>query len=103
MAQTCGTCGAVSGAILGINLCLGRSEPGGAIDANYAAVQKLLKTFEEQFGSLNCQPLLSGCDLGTEKGQKTFKEDNLFPRCLDYAEAATRLALTIIEEATPES
>ena len=103
MARTGGTCGAVSGAILGLNLCLGRSEPGAAVDANYAAVQQLLADFEKQFGALNCQPLLDGHHLGTKEGQTAFREQNLFPRCLDYAEAATRLALTISEAANQES
>ena len=82
---------------------MGRSEPGGDLETNYAAVQKFLASFEEQFGALECQPLLGGNHLGTEEGQTAFREKNLFPRCLDYAEAATRLALTIIAETTQDS
>ena len=99
MARTSGTCGAVSGAILAINLITGRSEPGAPVDDNYAAVRKLLDTFQERFGSTNCGDLL-GCHLGTDEGQRTFREKKLFANCLDYADEATRIALTIIEEMT---
>jgi C_GCAxxG_C_C family probable redox protein len=97
VARTSGTCGAVSGAILAINLLTGRSAPGAPVDDNYAAVRKLVDTFQERFGSTNCGELL-GCHLGTEEGQRTFREKNLHARCLDYAEEATRIALSIIEE-----
>jgi C_GCAxxG_C_C family probable redox protein len=97
LARTCGTCGAVSGAILAINLFTGRSIPGAPVDQNYTAVRKLLAAFEGEFGSTNCARLL-GCDLGTEEGQKHFREHNLFEQCKSFTAEATRTALRIIEE-----
>jgi len=97
MARTCGQCGAVSGAMLGINLATGRRSAGETVDHNYTLIRKLAKRFEERFGSTNCQVLL-GCDLGTEEGQKTFKANHLIERCLSYTEGATQIALALIEE-----
>ena len=102
MARTCGTCGAVSGAILTINLFTGRSEPGQPVDKNYAAVQKLIQQFNAQFGAMNCQQLLGGVDLGTAEGQQTFREKSLFGGCLNFAEGATRIAMTLLAEAESE-
>ena len=97
IARTGGQCGAVSGAILSINLVTGRRSADETVDRNYALIQELLRRFEEQFGSTNCRVLL-GCDLGTEEGQKTFKANHLIERCLNYADGATQIALALIEE-----
>jgi len=97
IARTGGQCGAVSGAILSINLATGRRSAGETVDRNYALVRELMKRFEERFGSTNCQALL-GCALGTDEGQKTFKANHLIERCLDYTEGATQIALSLIEE-----
>jgi C_GCAxxG_C_C family probable redox protein len=64
MSRTCGLCGAVSGAIMGINLLHGRSAPDRSVDENYALVRKLIRMFEDTFGSSNCMQL-TGCDLST--------------------------------------
>lgn len=90
-------CGAVSGAIMAINLFSGRSERGAPVDDNYAAVQKLVAAFDERFSSTTCTGLL-GCHLGTDEGQRTYREQTLHANCLDYAEEATRIALSIIED-----
>ena len=67
------------------------------MDDNYAAVRKLNDMFQERFGSTTCGGLL-GCHLGTEEGQRIFRENKLHANCLDFAEEATRIALSIIEE-----
>ena len=82
---------------MGINLATGRRSAGETVDYNYALVQELMKRFEERFGSTNCQVLL-GCNLGTEEGQETFKASHLIERCLSYAEGATEMALSLIED-----
>jgi C_GCAxxG_C_C family probable redox protein len=97
VAQTRGRCGATSGAILGINLASGRREPGASVEANYALVQRFQSRFEERFGSTACYDLI-GCDLGTEKGQKKFRDDELIELCYKYAQEATRMALEVLKE-----
>ncbi len=97
LARTGGICGALSGAIMGLNLMTGRSEPGAPVDENYALVNKLIDQFEEKFGSTNCKEL-TGVDLGTPEGQIEFREKNRFEQCLNYAEEATRMVLNLTDQ-----
>jgi len=95
--RTGGLCGAVTGAVMGISLALGRSAPAAQIDPAYAAVRSFLERFEARFGACNCLEL-TGVHLGTPEGQAAFKENNIFPRCLEYAVGAATLAAEIIGE-----
>lgn len=95
LARTCRTCGAVSGAMMGLNLLTGRSAPGAPVEENYALVRELLKGFEDRFGSTNCEEL-TGCDLGTAEGQEFFWANEVFERCRRYTEEATRIAMSLI-------
>ena len=90
-------CGAVSGAILALNLFFGRSQPGLSLDKNYKMVQKFVDSFKKRFKTINCQELL-GCDLGTDEGQKIFSENKLFERCQHFTEEATRMIMSEIEK-----
>ena len=84
------------GAIMAINLFYGRSRPEESLESNFAVVQTLINKFESKFGSTNCKKLI-GCDLGTEEGQNTFKENNLVEQCKDFTEEATKIAMSIIQ------
>jgi C_GCAxxG_C_C family probable redox protein len=97
ISRTGGLCGAVSGAIMGINLAAGRSSPAESIELSYTLTQKLIGHFERQFGSVICRQLI-GCDLATETGQQYFMENHLMERCLQYAEGVTRMAISLIAE-----
>jgi C_GCAxxG_C_C family probable redox protein len=97
ISRTGGMCGAVSGAIMGINLVAGRNSPAESIEVSYALTQKLISRFESQYGSVNCRQLI-GCDLATEEGQRYFMEKHLMERCLQYAEEATRMAVSLMAE-----
>jgi len=97
ISRTGGMCGAVSGAIMGINLIAGRSSPSESIEFSYTLTQKMISLFEKQYGSVNCRQLI-GCDLATEAGQRTFLENNLMERCHQYAVDATRMALSLMPE-----
>jgi len=97
ISRTGGMCGAVSGAMMGINLVAGRNSPVESIDLSYALTQKLISCFERQYGSVNCRQLI-GCDLSTERGQCYFLENHLMECCLQYAEDATRMAISVIAE-----
>ncbi|PKO14087.1 MAG: hypothetical protein CVU39_16035 [Chloroflexi bacterium HGW-Chloroflexi-10] len=91
-----GMCGAVSGGIMGIGLVAGRNSPSESLEPTFTLAQKLINAFEEQYGSVNCRQLI-GCDLATESGQRYFMENNLMKHCLQYAEGATRLAISLID------
>ena len=98
MARTCGTCGAVTGAIMGLGLALGRSQPGESVQPAYVAPQRLIGEFEREFGSRDCHTLL-GCDLGTPEGQATFREKKLGERCANYTGRAAEIAANFLAEA----
>ncbi len=94
---TNGTCGAVSGAIMAINLVKGRNDATESVEENYRAIQNFIEEFQKQFHTIRCSEL-TGCDLGTEEGVKAFTDQNKIEMCLNFTEEATRLALSIIEE-----
>jgi C_GCAxxG_C_C family probable redox protein len=97
ISRTGGMCGAVSGAIMGINLEVGRNSPDQSIEFSYSLTQKLISSFENQYGSANCHDLI-GCDLATEAGQRYFVENHLMERCLQCAADATSMAVSLIDE-----
>lgn len=98
MGRTCGTCGALSGGILGIGLALGRSRADEPVDPAYQAVRRLIAEFETEFGARDCH-LLLGCDLGTPEGQTVFREKGLREQCARYTGRAAEMAARIVEEA----
>jgi len=98
MARTCSTCGALTGAIMGISLALGRTKPGEPVQVSYAATQRLVGEFEQEFGARDCHVLL-GCDIGTPEGQATFQESGLKERCAKYTSKAAEIAACIVSEA----
>ena len=75
ISRTTGLCGAVSGAIMAINLFYGRNSPDDSVEQNYKAVNTFIRMFENKFGSTNCKNL-TGCDLGTEQGQIFFEKNS---------------------------
>jgi C_GCAxxG_C_C family probable redox protein len=87
-------CGAVSGAIMAIGLLYGRCEKDGPEkqEITYSKVRELIDSFKEEFNSVNCKELLSGCVLMTEEGQKQFKENGLKERCCNYVRRAAEIA-----------
>jgi C_GCAxxG_C_C family probable redox protein len=97
MARTCGTCGALTGAIMGISLALGRSDAGRPVQPSYEATQRLVREFEQEFGARDCDALL-GCDLGTPEGQAAFRENRLGERCAKYTGKAAEIAARLIAE-----
>ena len=94
-AGTSGMCGALSGAVLALNMILGRSLGSDSKDENYRAVQQLISSFEEHAGSVNCTSLM-GCHLGTEEGRITFYDNNLIEKCKDYCDIAVDVTLGLL-------
>lgn len=99
MARSCGTCGALTGAMMGIGLGLGRSAPSESVQPCYAATQRLIGEFEQEFGARDCHVLL-GCDLATAEGQATFREKKLGARCASYTGKAAEIAARILAQTT---
>jgi C_GCAxxG_C_C family probable redox protein len=87
MARTGGTCGALSGAILGIGLVVGRDSGEVSVEPAYLIVRRLVEAFLERHGSTACPELIE-CDLGTTEGQRIFKEEHRVERCRRYVQEA---------------
>lgn len=97
MGHTSGTCGAFTGAMMGISLALGRSDAAESAQPAYDAVQRLVQEFEQEFGSRECTVLL-GCDLGTPEGREIFRQNGLRKRCARITGKATEIAARIIAD-----
>lgn len=95
MSRTCGPCGALTGAIMGLGLSLGRSNAEQTADAAYSATRELVRAFEAEFGGRNCDQLL-GCDIGTPEGQAVFRDRRLHRRCARYTARAAEIAATLL-------
>jgi C_GCAxxG_C_C family probable redox protein len=71
-------CGAVSGGIMVIGAKYGRGENDErqAAEITYIKIRELMDQFSKRHGTYICRKLLNGCELTTEEGQKTFKEND---------------------------
>ena len=98
LARTGGTCGAVSGTLMGIGLLYGRDEGGDHrhLDRVYAMVRDFNDEFTRRFGSTLCRELLK-CDIGTDRGRLEAKKRKLFVRkCPDLVAGAMEILADII-------
>lgn len=95
ISRTSNICGAVSGAIMAINLFYGRMDANTSPEQNYAKVREVIARFESRFGTTNCKELI-GCDLATPEGQQYFKENHLLARCRSFSVEAARMAMEIL-------
>lgn len=97
VSRSCGPCGAVSGAIMGLGLYAGRAEPNEDHEACYALVQEFLARFDDRFGSTNCFELI-GCDFADPEDQARYKREDLRRECYRMAVFAAETALSILRE-----
>ena len=76
------TCGAVSGAVMALGLYSRFTETDGRPKINevYTKAHNFVDEFTGKMGTAKCRDLLN-CDLGTEEGQKFFRENNLKDKC----------------------
>jgi C_GCAxxG_C_C family probable redox protein len=80
MARNGEVCGAVTGGIIVIGAKYGRGENDDRTftDRTYTKTRELMNRFSEIHGTFICRRLLNGCELTSEEGQKSFKENDLF-------------------------
>jgi C_GCAxxG_C_C family probable redox protein len=97
VARTWGTCGALNGAIMAVNLAYGRRRPGEPVAENYAAVRRLIEQFGRSCGATQCSELL-GCDLDTAEGKRVYRDNRLQTQCREYVASASRIAAAIVQE-----
>jgi len=101
ISRTNGTCGAVIGSVMALNVIYGRNNVLDVEkkDTNYLKVQQFLQNFEDKFGSTNCQ-VLTGCDLSTEDGLEKFEANNIEEQCKNYVEKATKTVMSLLDNST---
>ncbi|XHR28686.1 MAG: C-GCAxxG-C-C family protein [Chthoniobacteraceae bacterium] len=83
-------CGAVSGGIFALGLCLGRGENADktATEYTYARVQELMATVQAKFGSCLCRDLLEGRDLNSPEDKASYQAaDCLHKTCVPLVRA----------------
>lgn len=95
-ANTWGTCGALNGAILAINLTHGRTNPQQSSSGNYQAVRELIASFGKACGATLCSELM-GCDLDTTDGQKSYRDNHMRGHCRQIVGTAAGLAGQLID------
>ncbi|TIH15179.1 C_GCAxxG_C_C family protein [Marinifilum sp. JC120] len=94
--RTKGTCGALQGAILAINIIHGRSSPEQEFDYCYSLVQELTDYFNERNESINCYTI-TNCDLSTPQGQTKFRNNDLkLQKCLPIVEDITNFTIKLL-------
>jgi C_GCAxxG_C_C family probable redox protein len=71
-------CGAVSGGIMVLGMRHGWVTNDDRTDkeTTYFKIQELMNQFALKHGSCKCRDLLNGCDLTTEEGMNSFKEND---------------------------
>jgi len=92
-------CGAVTGGIIIIGLQYGRGERDDrkATEQTYKKNRDLMDRFESQHGTFICRQLLNGCELMTEEGQRTFKENDLMNKtCKEYVRSVVQILQEIL-------
>lgn len=79
MARTQHCCGAVTGAILVLNVLYGEDR-----DTVYGKINEIMDNFSKKFGTVQCKSLLDNCDLRTTEGQERFKSEEMIKRCHNF-------------------
>jgi C_GCAxxG_C_C family probable redox protein len=73
-------CGAVSGGIMVIGAKFGRgeNEDRSATEITYEKLREFMDRFSRKYGTYICRELLNGCELTTQEGQKTYRDNDFF-------------------------
>jgi len=93
------TCGAVTGAVMGLSIRYGRDRAEPIKDRRpYWYATELLKRFREEHGEIRC-PALLGLDIAKPEDYEEFNRRNLWVNsCTRYILSATGIARDMIEE-----
>lgn len=98
MGRTQHVCGAISGAIIAINLLYGRgaADDSELQDDAYLKIQQLISDFKKENNTVSCMELIDGCNLLTPEGQERFECENMKEKCHQYIAMAARICEKII-------
>ena len=98
VARTSQICGAVTGAILGLGLWFGRSEPIQSERRPYWYSREFIERWNKSHPNTNCSGML-GVDLDTPEGYSEFGKENMWEnKCKRFIREAVGLAYDILVE-----
>lgn len=93
-------CGAVTGALMGIGVKLGREQPEQSVTEINTLARRLLQGFREQMGSIYCRDL-TGMDLSTTEGLQQYRASDVPVRvCLRAVGFAYDKTLELLSQPT---
>ncbi len=96
LAETGGTCGALSGGILALSMVEGRQSIGDNREMLYANTRKLIENFEQTFQARNCPDLIH-IQLGTPEASEAYQAQGLNKQCEQYIREVTRITTELLK------
>mgnify|MGYP000972065578 CR=1 FL=1 len=93
-------CGAVTGGIIVLSAKYGRVEKDDQLaqEMTYKKTRELMDKFAKKQGTYICRQLLNGCELTSEEGQKSFKENDMLNKiCVLCVQSVVNILEEIIE------
>jgi C_GCAxxG_C_C family probable redox protein len=97
-ARTSGPCGAVSGALMGVGLVHGRTDPQGSAEAAYTVAKRFTDAFSSIYGSIYCTEILGGSLGNPQQREKLLGGGVLTRTCPTLCARAAGLALKLLRE-----
>ncbi len=97
-------CGALSGAVMGLGLCFGRSQVSETPQdtAPYQFGQTMVNLFASRIGHIRCRDILD-LDISSEEGRRKYHEQNLWEsKCRELIRIATELAYDLLQGNPPD-
>lgn len=99
VARTDNICGAVSGAVMGLGLYVGRTDPGAGqtTDLVNALAQEFMERFKAEWSETTCTGL-SGYNFSEPGGLEQFRKAKRIEKCFDVADFAASCATGVLVE-----
>jgi len=91
------TCGALAGGIMAIGLAFGRDNSKQSRDTCYLATNQLYRDFVKEFRSCKCREL-TGVNLNTARGMRTYSEKIHYERCNPIVAWVTKRTSQIVQK-----
>ncbi|RJX32352.1 MAG: C_GCAxxG_C_C family protein [Oxalobacter sp.] len=99
MARSGGPCGALTGAVMGMGLALGRTSHEQSAQPSSHASRRLVNEFREMFGAADCHVLIDfDPNWHRDDISAAFNRDGRRERCAHFTSMAAELAANIILE-----
>lgn len=89
-------CGAVTGAVIAVGLCMGRTTPTGDKSQCDKVARRFIDEFIKEFHTVSCRDII-GVDLLSDEGRKKHKEHLRDEKCCSVVEFAAEKMYNLIE------